>query len=29
MGKTNALTGRISKFQQNTMESIPEVWEWL
>jgi len=29
MGKTNALRGRISNFQQNSMESIPEVWERL
>ena len=29
MGKTNALRGRILNFQQNTMESIPEVWERL
>jgi hypothetical protein len=25
MGKTNALRGRISNFQQNTTESIPEA----
>jgi hypothetical protein len=29
MGKTNALRGRISNFQQTTSESIPEVWERL
>ena len=29
MVKTNALSGRISNFQQNAMESIPEVWESL
>ena len=29
MGKTNALRGRISNFQQNSMESIPEAWEKL
>jgi hypothetical protein len=29
MGKTNALRGRISNFQLNSMESIPEVWERL
>jgi hypothetical protein len=27
MGKTNALRGRISNFEQNSMESIPEAWE--
>ena len=26
MGKTNALRGKISNFQQNSMESIPEAW---
>ena len=29
MGKTNALRGRISNFQQITMETIPEAWERL
>jgi hypothetical protein len=29
MDKTNALRGRISNFQQNSMESIPEAWESL
>jgi hypothetical protein len=29
MGKTNALRGRISNFQQNTVESILKGWEWL
>jgi hypothetical protein len=29
MGKTNALRGRISNFQQNSMESIPGAWERL
>ena len=29
MGKTNALRGRISNFQQTASESIPEVWERL
>ena len=29
LGKTNALRGRISSFQQTGMESIPEVWERL
>jgi hypothetical protein len=29
MGKTNALRGRISNFQQNAIKSIPEVWERL
>ena len=29
LGETNAQRGRISSFQQNTMESIPEVWERL
>ena len=29
MGKTNALRGRISNLLQNSMESIPEVWERL
>jgi hypothetical protein len=29
MGKTNALSGQISNFQQSSMESIPEVWERL
>jgi len=28
-GKTNALRGRISNFQQTTSESIPEAWERL
>ena len=27
LGKTNALCGRISSFQQTVMESIPEAWE--
>jgi Retrotransposon gag protein. len=27
MGKTNALRGRISSFQQTRDESIPEAWE--
>src|SRR6185437_2971324 len=27
LGKTNALRGRISSFQQTGMESIPEAWE--
>ena len=29
LGKTNALHGRISSFQQTRMESIPEAWERL
>jgi len=29
MGKTNALRGRISNFQQSAMESIPKAWERL
>ena len=29
MGKTNTLRGKISNFQQNSMESIPEAWERL
>jgi hypothetical protein len=29
MGKTNALRARISNFQQNSMEPIPEAWERL
>jgi hypothetical protein len=29
MGKTNALRGRISNFQQNNTETIPEAWERL
>jgi hypothetical protein len=29
MGKTNALRGRISNFQQSATESIPEAWERL
>ena len=29
MGKTNALHGGISNFQQASNESIPEVWERL
>ena len=29
MGKTNALRGRISNFQQASNESIPEAWERL
>ena len=29
MGKTNALRGKISNFQQTSMESIPEAWERL
>ena len=28
-GKTNALRGRISSFQQASYESIPEAWERL
>ena len=28
-GKTNALRGRISNFQQASNESIPEAWERL
>ena len=28
-GKTNALRGRISNFQQTASESIPEAWERL
>jgi hypothetical protein len=28
-GKTNALPGRISSFQQTSIESIPEAWERL
>jgi len=27
MGKTNALRGKISNFQQNSMESIHKAWE--
>ena len=27
LGKTNALRGRITSFQQTGMESIPEAWE--
>ena len=27
LGKTNALRGRISNFQQTGMESIPKAWE--
>ena len=27
IGKTNALRGNISKFQQQKGETIPEVWE--
>ena len=27
MGKTNALHGRISSFQQQYDESVPEAWE--
>ena len=27
MGKTNALRGRISSFQQQHDESVPEAWE--
>ena len=27
LGKTNALRGRISSFQQTGMESIPEAWD--
>ena len=29
MGKTNALRGKISNFQQTSIESIPEAWERL
>ena len=29
MGKTNALRGRISNFQQSSVETIPEAWERL
>ena len=29
LGKTNALHGRISSFQQTELESIPEAWERL
>jgi hypothetical protein len=29
MGKTNALRGKISNFQQTLIESIPEAWERL
>ena len=29
MGKTNALRGKISSFQQISLESIPEAWERL
>ena len=29
MGKTNALRGEISNFQQSSLESIPEAWERL
>ena len=29
LGKTNALRGRITSFQQTGMESIPEAWERL
>ena len=29
LGKTNALRGRISSFQQTGMESIPEAWKRL
>ena len=29
LGKTNALRGRISSFQQTGMKSIPEAWERL
>ena len=29
LGKTNALRGRISSFQQIEMESIPKAWERL
>ena len=29
LGKTNALRGKISSFQQTGMESIPEAWERL
>ena len=29
MGKTSALRGRISSFQQASNESIPEAWERL
>jgi len=29
MSKTNALRGKISNFQQTSLESIPESWERL
>jgi len=29
MSKTNALRGKISNFQQTSLESIPEAWERL
>ena len=29
MGKTNALRGQISNFQQSSIETIPEAWEML
>ena len=29
LGKTNALRGKISSFQQESKESIPEAWERL
>jgi len=29
MSKTNALKGKISNFQQTSLESIPEAWERL
>jgi hypothetical protein len=29
MGKTSALRGKISNFQQTSLESIPEAWERL
>jgi hypothetical protein len=29
MGKIGALRGKISSFQQTSLESIPEVWERL
>ena len=29
MGKTNAMRGKISNFQQSSLESIPKAWERL
>jgi hypothetical protein len=29
MGKTNALRNKISSFQQQANESIPDTWEWM